>query len=119
MIPDTSKGNLKYENHACIMFYWILKRVLFKLNFHIYMNHFQIYCQRYLQPLGLHYNHYMSLFVCYQLVKMFIAIEPLTSNCFALCTNMKIYLYNCPKWVEPSMHIHGFAYIFNLQTEQD
>ena len=30
----------------------------------------------------------------------------LTSNFFVLCTNMKVYLYNYPYWVVPSMNIH-------------
>ena len=29
-----------------------------------------------------------------------------TSNFFVLCTNMEVYLYNYPWWVEPSMNIH-------------
>ena len=28
------------------------------------------------------------------------------SNVFALCTNVKVYLYNYSKWVELSMNIH-------------
>ena len=30
----------------------------------------------------------------------------LTNNFFVLCTNMKVYIYNYSKWVEPSMNIH-------------
>ena len=34
-------------------------------------------------------------------------VSELTSNCFALCTNVKVYLYNYSYWVELSMNIHG------------
>ena len=30
----------------------------------------------------------------------------LTSNCFVLCTNMNVNLYNYSSWVEPSMNIY-------------
>ena len=33
-------------------------------------------------------------------------VVDLTSNFFVLCKNMKVYLYNYSKWVEPSMNIH-------------
>ena len=33
-------------------------------------------------------------------------LEDLSSNFFVLCTNIKVYLYNYSKWVEPSMNIH-------------
>ena len=44
----------------------------------------------------------------------------LTLNFLVLCTNMKVYLYNYSKWVEPSMIIHEvMGYMeFNLISAQ-
>ena len=51
------------------------------------------------RPLGLHYNHYVSLSVRYQLVKMFITLEPNSSQLL----NLMVYLYEI-------MHTYLFLY---------
>ena len=37
----------------------------------------------------------------------------LTSNFFALCTNMEVYLYNYSKWMKLSMNIHGLSIVYD------
>ena len=47
-----------------------------------------------------------TLFAYGNMIRYDLTLVDLTSNYFVLCTNMKVYLYNYSRWVEPSMNIH-------------
>ena len=57
-----------------------------------------------------------TLFVYGNMIRYDPTQVDLTSNFFVLCTNMKVYLYNYSKWVEPCMNIHeGKGYCWSIQ----